>query len=103
MVTEWFGGGRNSIEILVPVVGICVVLIASKVTDVGRSGRYFLPAFTLWFAFQLLIGLEEGPLVSFPHPIGLIGGISLWIGSLGSFFRGLFAVWQERRSSASSV
>lgn len=100
---EWFGGEQNVIEALIPLVGICVLLIAPKITNTGRSIRYFVPAFSLWFSFQVLIGLEQGTLVSFPYPIGLISGIVLWIGSLGLFFRGLFAAWEERKPSTSSV
>ena len=100
---EWFGGEQNVIEILIPLVGICVLLIAPKITNTSRSRRYFVPAFILWFSFQLLIGLEQGSFVSFPYPIGLISGILLWIGFLGLFFRGLFAAWEERTYSTSSV
>lgn len=100
---EWFGGEQNVVEILIPLLGICVLLIAPKITNTGRSRRYFVPAFVLWFSFQVLIGLEQGTLVSFPHPIGLVSAILLWIGSLGLIFRGLFAAWKERKSSVSSV
>jgi len=100
---EWFGGEQNVIEILIPLVGICVLLIGPKITNTGRSRRFFLLAFISWFSFQVLIGLEQGTLVSFPYPIGLISGILLWIGSIGLFFRGLFAAWEERKDSTSSV
>ena len=100
---EWFGGEQNVIEILIPLVGICVLLIAPKITNTGRSRRYLIPAFCCWFGFQALIGLEEGTLVSFPYPIGLISGILLWIGFFGLVFRGLFAAWEERKSTTSSV
>jgi len=100
---EWFGGEQNVIEILIPLVGICVLMIAPKITNTGHSRRYFIPAFCCWFGFQALIGVEQGTLFSFPHPIGLISGIVLWIGSLGLFFRGLFAAWKERKSSISTV
>lgn len=100
---QWFGGEQNVIGILIPLVGICILLIAPKITNTGRSRRYFVPAFVLWFGFQVLIGLEQGTLVSFPHPVGLISGIFLPIGFLGLFFRGLFAAWEERKSSKSSV
>lgn len=98
---EWFGGEQNVIQVLIPLVGICVLLISPKITNTGHSRRYFVPAFIFWLCFQVLIGLEQGTLVSFPHPIGLISGILLWIGFLGLFFRGHFAAWEERTSSMS--
>jgi hypothetical protein len=100
---EWVGGEQNVIEILIPLVGICALLIAPKITNIGRSRRYFVPAFILWFSLQVMIGLEQGPLVSFPDPIGLISGILLWAGSFGLFFRGLFAAWEEQKSPRSSM
>ena len=100
---EWFGGEQNVIEILIPVVGICALLIAPKITNTGRSRHYLILAFCCWVGFQALIGLEDGTLVSFPYPIGLISGTVLWLGFFGLFFRGLFAAWEERKSSTSSV
>ncbi|AHG01169.1 hypothetical protein HALLA_18665 [Halostagnicola larsenii XH-48] len=100
---EWFGGPLNVIEILIPLVGICVLLIAPKITDTGRSRRYFVPAFTCWFGFHVLIGLEEGTLVSFPYLIRLISAILLLLGFVGYLFRGLFAAWKEQESNVSSV
>ncbi|MFC4246903.1 hypothetical protein ACFOZ7_07810 [Natribaculum luteum] len=99
---EWFGGEQNVIEILIPLFGICALLIAPKITETGRSRRYFVPAFIFWLSYQVLIGLEEGTLIAFPHSIGLISAILLLIGFIGLFFRGLFAVWKERESSISS-
>lgn len=100
---EWFGGEQNVVEILIPFLGICVLLIAPKITNTGRSRRYFVPAFVFWLSFQVLIGLEQGTLVSFPHPIGLISAILLLIGFIALFVRGLFAAWEERKSYTSSV
>lgn len=100
---EWFGGEQNVIDIFIPLFGICVLLITPKITDTGRSRRYFVSAFIFWLSFQVLIGLEQGTLVSFPHLIGLISAILLLIGSIGLLFRGLFAAWKERESSISSV
>ncbi|QLH84996.1 hypothetical protein HZS54_13610 [Halosimplex pelagicum] len=97
---EWFGGEGNVVDILIPLFGICVLLLAPKVTDTNRSRRYFVPAFASWFGLQLLIGLEQGTLVSFPHPIGLVGGLLLLIGFVGLIVRGLFAAWKGRESSA---
>ncbi len=93
---EWIGGERNIVGILIPLVGICVLLIVPKLTNTNRSRRYFLPAFACWFGFQVLIGLEQGTLISFPHPLGLGSAILLLLGFLGLLIRGLIVVWKER-------
>ncbi len=100
---EWFGGGQNVISLLIPVIGICILLIASKITDTNRGGRYFLPAFVLWFSYRVLIGLEQGTLVSFPQPAGMISAILLLIGFMSAMFYGLYAVWKERDPFVSRV
>jgi hypothetical protein len=100
---EWIGGPQNVVQLLVPLVVICVLVLLSRTTDIGSSGRYFLPALVLWFGLQVMMGLEQGPLVSFPYPIGLIVGLVLWAGATGLCLRGLLAVWNERTSTASSV
>jgi len=69
---DWVGGEQNLVGIIIPLSGICILLIIPKITETNRSRRYFLPAFIFWLGFQLLIGLEQGTLISFPHPIGLL-------------------------------
>lgn len=96
---EWFGGVQNVIQILIPLFAIGVSLIAPKVTTTSGSRRYFLPAFASWFGYNVLIGLEQGTLLSFPHPLGLISAVLLLVGFTGLMFRGLFAAWRERQTA----
>lgn len=93
---EWFGGEQNIISMLIPLIGICILLFISKIIETNRGRRYFLSGFVLWFSFQVLIGLEQGTLVSFPHPIGLISAILLLIGFVALMFYALYAVWKEQ-------
>ena len=97
-MVEWFGGEQNVISVLIPLIGICILLAVSKITETNRGRRYFLLAFVLWFSFQVLIGLEQGTLVSFPHPIGLISAALLLIGFITLMFYGLYAVWKVQDS-----
>jgi len=90
------GGEQNLVGIIIPLSGICILLIIPKITETNRSRRYFLPAFIFWLGFQLLIGLEQGTLISFPHPIGLLGAGFLLIGFFTLMIFGLFAAWNER-------
>ena len=98
---EWLGGEQNVVGLLIPLVGIFVLWIAPKITNTGPGRRYFLLACISFFGFQVVIGLEQGTLISFPHPVGMISGILLLIGFGGFCFRGLFAEWKERKSSTS--
>lgn len=93
---EWLGGEQNVISVSIPLVGICILLIVPKITDTNRGRRYLLPAFVLWFSFHILIGIEQGTLVSLPYPIGLISTILLLIGFISLMSYGLYAVWKER-------
>ena len=95
---EWLGGEQNVISMSIPLIGISILLIAPRISDTNRGRRYLLPAFVLWFSFRVLIGLEQGTLVSFPYPIGLISAILLLIGFISLMFYGLYAVWKERDS-----
>gem|GEM_PF-2346669 len=86
---DWVGGEQNLVGIIIPLSGICILLIIPKITETNRSRRYFLPAFIFWLGFQLLIGLEQGTLISFPHPIGLLSaGFLLFFFFLGSLLHG---------------
>ena len=98
---EWFGGTAQVFQILLPLFGLCVVLIAPKITDTNRARRYVAPAFGCWLALQLLIGLEEGTLVSFPDPFGFLVAVLLLLGFVVLMFRGLFAAWKTREASES--
>jgi len=100
---EWFGGEQNVISMLIPLTGICILLIVSKITETNRSRRYFFSAFVLWFSFQVLIGLEQGTLVSFPHPIGIISAVLLLVGFMSLMLYGLYTVWEERDPFISQV
>jgi len=84
-----------------PLLGVCALLIARTVTDTNRAWRYVVSAFVCWFGVQLLIGLQEGTLVSFPASVGLTAGILLLAGVIALMARGIFAAWKTRKSSKS--
>jgi len=98
---DWFGGGLQVVNILMPLFGVCALLIARTIADTNRAWRWVVSAFGCWFGVQLLIGLEEGTLISFPHPVGLLTAILLLVGFIALWVRGLFAAWKTRQSSES--
>ncbi|ELZ39157.1 hypothetical protein [Halorubrum tebenquichense] len=99
----WLGGQGNVISLLIPLFGICLVLIADSLTETNRAKRYFLSGYVLWFGFRVVIGLQQGTLITFPRPIGLLGALSLLIGFLSLTFYGLCVVWRERDPTASRL
>ncbi|MDB2265448.1 hypothetical protein DJ83_06365 [Halorubrum ezzemoulense] len=98
---EWFGGGENALSMLIPLVGICVIVVAERVTGTNRAKRYVLPAFVLWFGLRAVIGLEQGPIVSLPPPIGLLLAVSLLVGFLSLLLYGFYVLWAGRDPIAS--
>lgn len=100
---EWLGGEVHVIDILIAFSGICLLVTISKIAQTNGSERYLIPAFCCWFGFELLIGLEDGTLISFPHPIGMIVAVVLLIGFIGLLARGVFAVWKARKTGVASL
>ncbi|ELZ53801.1 MULTISPECIES: hypothetical protein [Halorubrum] len=99
----WLGGEGNVISLLIPLFGICLVLIADRVTETNRAKRYFLSGFVLWFGFRVVIGLEQGTLVSFPRPVGILVALSLLVGFLSLTCYGYYVVWRGRDPIASRL
>ncbi|ELZ47516.1 hypothetical protein C464_08400 [Halorubrum coriense DSM 10284] len=97
----WFGGAESVLSMLVPLVGICVILVAERVTETNRAKRYVLPAFGLWFGLRVVIGLERGPVVSLPRPVGLLVTVSLLVGFLSLLLYGFYVLWAGRDTIAS--
>ena len=80
---EWLGGKHHLVELSLPLFGLAIVFVLSKTIDTNRSKRYFVLGFSCWFGLELLIGLEEGSLISVPSPMGVAGSILLLLGFLG--------------------
>ncbi|CDK39858.1 hypothetical protein [Halorubrum sp. AJ67] len=99
----WLGGQGNVISLLIPLFGICLLSIVDRVTETNRARRYFLSGFVLWFGCRVVLGLEQGTLVSFPRPIGLLGALSLLIGFLSLTFYGYYVVQTGRDPLASRL
>ena len=97
----WLGGEGNVISLLIPLFGICLLLIADRVTETNRARRYFLAGFAFWLGCRVVIGLEAGTLVSFSRPIGLVAALSLLIGFLSLTFYGFYVLWNGRDPIAS--
>jgi len=98
---EWIGGRHHLIELSLPLLGLLIMFGLSKVVDTNRSKRYFVSGFSCWFGFELLIGLEQGTLVSVPSPVGIIGSILLLLGFLGFTIYGFLTLWSLRDTSTS--
>jgi hypothetical protein len=98
---DWFGGGGNLLSALIPLLGICLVLAGGRVTGTNRAARYVLPAFGLWFGLRVLIGLEQGSLVSVPRFVGLSAGVSLLTCFLSLLCYGLYVLVTDRDPVAS--
>ena len=99
----WLGGEGNVISLLIPLFGICLLLIAGRVTETNRARRYVLAGLVLWFGCRVVIGLEAGTLVSFPRPIGLVAALSLLIGFLSLTLYGFYVLWRGSDPIASRL
>ena len=99
----WLGGEGNAVSLLIPLSGICVLLIAGRVTETNRARRYVLAGFVLWFGYRLVLGLEAGTLISFPRPIGLLGALSLLVGFLSLTLYGFYVLRTGRDPIASRL
>ncbi|WP_134670975.1 hypothetical protein [Halorussus marinus] len=100
---EWLGGEGYVVDIAIPLFGILLVGISSRVAETNGSERYVFPAFCCWLGYEVLLGLEAGTLVALPRPLGPIGAVLLLVGFLGLLFRGLYALWKVREPSGSSA
>jgi hypothetical protein len=99
---EWLGGIDHLMELSLPLFGLFLFSALSRVIDTNRSKQYFLRGFGCWFGFELLVGLEEGTLVSVPLPVGIVGSILLLIGFLGFTGYGFVTVLGGGESSLTS-
>ena len=99
----WLGGEGNVISLLIPLFGICLLLIADRVTETNRARRYVLAGLVLWFGCRVVIGLEAGTLFSFPRPIGLVAALSLLVGFLSLTAYGFYVLWKGSDPIASRL
>jgi hypothetical protein len=83
MMMDWFGGKHHLIELSIPLFGLGILFVISRVVDTNRSKRYFALGFSCWFGLELLIGLENGSLVSLPSSIGIVASVLLLLGFVG--------------------
>ncbi|GAB3664284.1 hypothetical protein [Halopiger thermotolerans] len=98
---EWFGGVSNVIDFAIPVFGLLLIAVLSRVTEPNRSRRYVVPAFCCWAGSNLMLALSEGTLVPVPRLLGVGLAVALLFGFLVLFCRGLYEIWPLQNSSES--
>ncbi|AEH37725.1 hypothetical protein [Halopiger xanaduensis] len=96
---EWFGGVSNVVSLAIPLFGLGLLLLLTKITDTNRSRRYIVPAFCCWGGFHLVLALYEGTLVPVPRLLGVGLAVALLFGFLALFCHGLYEIWRLQDSS----
>lgn len=93
---EWIGGRSELLHIAIPLFGLVFLLLVPRYTDPHRSWNYLVPGFTCLFGTRLVIGLENGTIVSFPRVLGMGLGVSLLIGFVVFTGLALVTAWNGR-------
>ncbi|RKD97299.1 hypothetical protein [Halopiger aswanensis] len=96
---EWFGGVSNVVALAIPVFGLLLLAVLSRVIETNRSRRYIVPAFCCWAGFHLVLALYEGTLVPVPRLLSVGLAAALLLGWLVLFCRGLYEIRTLRNSS----